>query len=114
MGEVTAPGILVRRWGEILADPVLRDLPYKIELNAWGKIEMSPASNVHGRLQFWVGTELRRLLPEGEARLATNFSCRDRPQRGIYKGAWPPCSDWGIYKGGSPCSYEGFSAEFHR
>ena len=26
-------------------DPSLRDLPYKIELNSRGKIEMSPASN---------------------------------------------------------------------
>jgi Uma2 family endonuclease len=66
MGDVTAPEILVRRWAEILADPVLRDLPYKIELNAWGKIEMSPASNVNGRIQSWIVTELRRLLPEGE------------------------------------------------
>ena len=66
MGDVTAPEILVRRWTEILADPVLRDLPYKIELNAWGKIEMSPASNLHGRVQSWISTELRRLLPDGE------------------------------------------------
>ncbi len=66
MGDVTAPEILVRRWAEILADPVLRDLPYKIELNAWGKIEMSPASNLHGRAQFWIGAELRHLLPDGE------------------------------------------------
>jgi hypothetical protein len=32
-------------WIEVLADPVLRDLPYKIELNEYGKIVMSPASN---------------------------------------------------------------------
>lgn len=67
MGNVTAPETLARRWAEVLADPVLRDLPYKIELNAWGKIEMSPASNAHGRRQFRIGTELERLLPDGEA-----------------------------------------------
>lgn len=66
MGNVTAPEVLARRWLEIIADPALRDLPYKIELNAWGKIEMSPASNAHARLQLWIGTELRRLLPQGE------------------------------------------------
>lgn len=66
MGNVTAPEVLTRRWLEILADPVLRDLPYKIELNAWGKIEMSPASNTHGRAQSWIASELRRLLPQGE------------------------------------------------
>jgi Uma2 family endonuclease len=67
MGNVTAPEVLARRWAEILADPVLRDLPYKIELNAWGKIEMSPASNLHARQQFSAGMELQRLLPDGEA-----------------------------------------------
>ena len=66
MGNITAPEALSRRWAEILADPVLRDLPYKIELNAWGKIEMSPASNKHGYFQAWVATELRRLFPDGE------------------------------------------------
>ncbi|MBS1212597.1 MAG: uncharacterized protein H6R26_1214, partial [Proteobacteria bacterium] len=39
------------KWQEVCNDPVLRDLPYKIELNEWGKIVMSPASNFHGILQ---------------------------------------------------------------
>ncbi|MDS4021190.1 MAG: Uma2 family endonuclease [Candidatus Competibacter sp.] len=34
-----------------MADPVLQDLPYKIELNEYGKIVMSPASNRHSLLQ---------------------------------------------------------------
>lgn len=38
-------------WQEVCNDPTLRDLPYKIELNEWGKIVMSPASNFHGILQ---------------------------------------------------------------
>ena len=41
------------------------DLPYKIELNAWGKIEMSPASNRHGRLQGELAFQLRRQLAGG-------------------------------------------------
>jgi len=65
MGNITAPEALTRRWAEILADPVLRNLPYKIELNAWGKIEMSPASNKHAYFQAWMATELRRLLADG-------------------------------------------------
>ena len=28
-----------------------KDLPYKIELNKWGNIEMSPARNRHGEFQ---------------------------------------------------------------
>lgn len=38
-------------WQDVCSDPVLRELPYKIELNEWGQIVMSPASNRHGILQ---------------------------------------------------------------
>ena len=38
-------------WSEVLKNPTLQDLPFKIELNKWGKILMSPASNEHGRIQ---------------------------------------------------------------
>jgi Uma2 family endonuclease len=67
MGDRPTPEALVRQWHEILADPALRDLPYKIELNARGTIEMSPASNLHGYFQLLVGSELKRLLPDGVA-----------------------------------------------
>jgi len=46
-------------------DPSLTDLPYKVELNAWGKIEMSPAGNRHGRLQAVIVGEFARQLPRG-------------------------------------------------
>jgi hypothetical protein len=51
MGNLATPEFLIARWSELCRDPSLEDLPYKIELNAWGKIEMSPASNRPGRLQ---------------------------------------------------------------
>ena len=44
MGNLASPESLLARWQEMQEDPTLRDLPYKIELNAWGKVEMSPAS----------------------------------------------------------------------
>jgi hypothetical protein len=55
MGNLATPEALVARWIELCKDPSLLDLPYRIELNAWGKIEMSPASNRHGRLQMALG-----------------------------------------------------------
>ncbi|MEX1073951.1 MAG: Uma2 family endonuclease [Burkholderiales bacterium] len=67
MSDLATPQALLHRWDELLHDPVLRDLPYKIELNAWGKVEMSPASNRHGRLQALVAAELLRQLPAGTA-----------------------------------------------
>lgn len=54
------------QWSDVLADPTLRDLPFKIELNAWGMIEMSPASTWHGRRQTRVIQYLTKKLASGE------------------------------------------------
>jgi hypothetical protein len=51
MANLATPEMPILRWNEVCRDPSLQDLPYKIELSAWGKVEMSPASNRHGRLQ---------------------------------------------------------------
>ena len=37
MGNLATPEALIARWDELCRDPSLRNLPYKIELNAWGK-----------------------------------------------------------------------------
>jgi Uma2 family endonuclease len=38
-------------WKEVVEDPSLRDLPYKIETNEWGQIVMTPASGKHALYQ---------------------------------------------------------------
>ena len=58
MRNLATPEALLARWQEVLGDPTLCDLPYKIELNSWGKVEMTPASNRHGRLQAVLALEL--------------------------------------------------------
>ena len=65
MGNLATPEFLIARWGELCRDPSLEDLPYKIELNAWGKIEMSPASYRHALLQGRTAVELGRQLAGG-------------------------------------------------
>src|SRR5690349_11838480 len=65
MGNLASPETLSLRWAEIMADPALQNLPYKIELNARGKIEMSPASNRHALLQANLAAEFARKLPAG-------------------------------------------------
>ena len=50
------------RWADVIADRSLRDLPYKIELDRYGNIVMSPASNKHGRLQALLSGLLERQL----------------------------------------------------
>ncbi|MGH8477938.1 MAG: Uma2 family endonuclease [Methylococcales bacterium] len=55
------------QWSEVVDNPCLENLPFKIELNRYGKIEMTPASNKHGRLQLQIGALLERKLKRGEA-----------------------------------------------
>lgn len=52
------------KWAEVLEDPSLNDLPYKIELNEWGQIVMSPANAFHSRFQGRIGSLLERHLGE--------------------------------------------------
>ena len=54
-------------WSQVLKDSSLQNLPYKIELNQFGKIEMSPASNRHGYLQSRMGIVFEQQLPNGIA-----------------------------------------------
>ena len=48
------------QWADVLNNPRLQNLPFKIELNRWGKIEMSPASNQRGAMQVDIATTLRK------------------------------------------------------
>nr|VFK58836.1 MAG: Putative restriction endonuclease [Candidatus Kentron sp. UNK]VFK68594.1 MAG: Putative restriction endonuclease [Candidatus Kentron sp. UNK] len=45
-------------WQEICDNPVFHDLPFKVETNQWGKIEMSPATNARG---FYQASLIHRL-----------------------------------------------------
>ena len=53
------------KWDEVCKDSLLQDLPYKIELNEWGNIVMSPASNRHGNLQTKIAFYLMSHMPDG-------------------------------------------------
>ena len=52
-------------WAEICVNPVLKDLPFKIQTDKWGHIVMSPASNEHGMYQAKIIALLSRLLDMG-------------------------------------------------
>jgi Uma2 family endonuclease len=52
-------------WDEVINNPFLQNLPFKIELNQFGQILMSPASNKHGAIQFQVGLEITRRRKKG-------------------------------------------------
>ena len=53
------------KWQDVLEHPSLQDLPFKIELNEWGQIVMSPASNKHGFYQGELTSGLKQALPAG-------------------------------------------------
>lgn len=67
MGLHTTYEALALRWAELCNDPTLHDLPFKIELNAYGTMEMSPASTRHSRYQAAVTHALATQLPHGTA-----------------------------------------------
>jgi hypothetical protein len=54
-------------WQAICDDPTLKDLPFKLETDRWGKIVMSPATNRHSRYQGLITRLLDRILTDGEA-----------------------------------------------
>ena len=54
------------QWTEVIENPILKDLPFKVELNKWGQILMSPISNNHGRWTFKVGKILGQQKGSGE------------------------------------------------
>ena len=45
-------------WDDVMQNPYLQDLPFKIELNKWGRIEMSPKTNRQGLVQAELAAEL--------------------------------------------------------
>ena len=53
-------------WREIIRNPLLRNLPFKIETNKFGQIVMSPTTNGQGLTQFAVGRGIRRSKKGGQ------------------------------------------------
>lgn len=64
------------KWQEVIEHPSLQDLPFKIELNEYGKIEMSPASNRQGRLQVQLSFLFREQNQQGEIYLECSIDTR--------------------------------------
>ena len=60
-------------WASVINNPFLKDLPFKIELDKWGRILMSPASNNHGSIQFETGAKIRD-CKKGKGKVITECS----------------------------------------
>ncbi len=57
---------LVAKWQDLIDNPVFQNLPYKVELNKFGQILISPASNWHGSLQVDVVTQIKEIKRSGK------------------------------------------------
>lgn len=55
------------QWADVVNDPSLKDLPYKIELNRFGQIVMTPHWPLHSEMQSVLQSELNRQIPGGRA-----------------------------------------------
>ncbi|MGC8494530.1 MAG: Uma2 family endonuclease [Syntrophobacteraceae bacterium] len=53
------------QWREVIEHPSLKDLPFKIETNEWGKIVMTPASGTHVLYQGIIIKWFNRLAEQG-------------------------------------------------
>jgi Uma2 family endonuclease len=71
-------------WQEVCESPYLQDIPFKIELNRWGQIIMSPAKNIHSVLQWRIQRTLYKLkensgeiIPECSIQTGDNIKVAD-------------------------------------
>ncbi|MGC8490954.1 MAG: Uma2 family endonuclease [Syntrophobacteraceae bacterium] len=73
-------------WEEVVRDPSLKNLPFKIETNKWGKIMMAPASILHGVYQSFIDNTLARLIKGG--RIVTECSIQTAEGVRVADVAW--------------------------
>lgn len=88
-------------WADVIKNPLLQDLPFKIELNKWGKILMSPASNDHGLRQSDIVIKINKNKKSG--RIITECSVQTPEGVKVADVAW--LSDEFIEKHGFKTPY---------
>ena len=89
-------------WAAVINNPLLKDLPFKIELDKWGKILMSPASNNHGNLQFETGVKIKD-AQKGRGKVITECSIQTSQGVKVADVAW--ASDFFIAEHGFETPY---------
>lgn len=66
-------------WDEVLINPYLRNLPFKIELNGFGQIVMSPRSNKQGAIRSEIGFKIHNSKKRGQI----IFGCSTETSDGV-------------------------------
>ena len=84
-------------WEDLCADSTLQDLPFKIELNEWGQVVMSPTNNRNGYLRFKIGSLLEKAVSQpGE--LVTECAIRTSKGTKVADVAWFSAERWAVVK----------------
>ncbi|MFP4032315.1 MAG: Uma2 family endonuclease [Desulfococcaceae bacterium] len=86
-------------WQEVCEHPSLKDLPFKIELNEWGQVVMSPAKVYHSAYQ----AEITRRLPQN-GRVLTECAIQTPKGVRVADVAWASPGRFAIIKGETSCS----------
>lgn len=64
-------------WSEVLNEPTLQNLPFKIELDRFGKLLMTPRSNRNGMIQSDLSCLIADKHPDGQAVLECSIQTSD-------------------------------------
>ena len=65
-----------RTWEEVCNNPLLADLPYRVEINRQGNIELSPHSRKHSKYQASISQLLHQWMPPGVVVPECAVKCR--------------------------------------
>src|SRR4051812_2035295 len=80
-------------WQQVVEDPNLQDLPYKIELNEWGQIVMTPTRLLHGKYQFKIGALLAELVQKA-GEIVTECAIQTTQGTKVADVAWFSTERW--------------------
>jgi len=89
-------------WQEVCEHPSLQDLPFKIELNEWGEIVMSPVKVYHSAYQGEIGHLLRTLRTSG--RVLSECAIKTRKGTKVADVAWASAKRFKQIKHETECS----------
>lgn len=89
-------------WPEVCDDKRLADLPFKVELNRFGKIEMSPTRNIHGYFASEIAQRLKQLMGSGK----TLVECAVNTAEGVKvaDAAWASDRTFVVIRNEASCS----------
>jgi Uma2 family endonuclease len=89
-------------WPDLINDKRLQDLPYKIELDRFGKIIMSPTRNIHGYYASEIAQLLKELMGHGKTLVECAVETADGTK--VTDVAWASAKTFAVIKSELSCS----------